>query len=831
MNPEYRFLLKFDTGATPKSPVFPIYKDDLALEYEMETGQKFYRAKLSGKLVFVRKDYELIMSAPFETEYFLFIEKHNGETWEPYYTAKFMRTDCTINIDNKSVTVQPEVYDQYNAVLAGLEKEYNLITLAPQIKRVVVTQRPLLQIYAPGEDVVSCFLSGMRWEQDAQEVSNENDLINKYHFARCAEIREIVVTMGTTAGTPDVSGTYIGSWAQGSGVGRRYYSKNNEYYIEGKEGEETDSQEGTTTTYYYFAIYAQSNPNTELYSTGYKDYSLDPVGELRFYGVGRVGNFDGYGYARNFYARYITNVENFMGSNTYELPLEDIVDNNRNYKRAIGVGLNLVVYNRETSDTPTEYGLASDGKYYLPPYTPWGTRFWPVIQSKWMDVSYWHKVHDLDAQYERAGRTTYMLKDAYPVASVIDVLLQQFAPGIRHEATPEYSEFLYGASNPIGGVEFELLVTQKTNILVGEYQEPAKKAPTTLQQFLNMLRDCFQLYWHIEEGKLRIEHIQWYRNGGSYDGQPTISIDTTAITASRNGKDWAFGTSEYSFDKVDMPERYQFEWMDEVTEAFVGEPIQVVSKYVQEGKIETVSISNFTSDVDLMMLRPGDMSNDGFALLAAVPGDALTQHDNPLFDTGSTVTDGYAAKRYAIKPEFRGYMGVIEFIANGGSVQLVFYDGETKISTPRWFIGTNEKQTAEFEIPANATALGWRAVGTSQIWTLGLTVASLPELPFTTQSLNNVDYELQNGYLAMINLQPLYWSYDMPARRVKVNGGEITAYGIQQGRKQTLSFPVGNDDPDPVRLVKTNIGNGKIDKMSVSLTTRIAKTTLKYDTE
>ena len=154
MNPEYRFLLKFDTGATPKLPVFPIYKDDLALEYEMETGQKFYRAKLSGKLVFLRNDYDRIISAPFDTEYFLFIEKYDGNTWLPYYTAKFMRTDCTINIDDKSVTVQPEVYDQYNAVLAGLEKEYNLITLAPEIKRVVVTQRPLLQIYVPGEDVV-----------------------------------------------------------------------------------------------------------------------------------------------------------------------------------------------------------------------------------------------------------------------------------------------------------------------------------------------------------------------------------------------------------------------------------------------------------------------------------------------------------------------------------------------------------------------------------------------------------------------------------------------------------------------------------------------------
>ena len=40
--------------------VHPIYKDDLAKEYELETNQRFYRAKLSGKITFVRDDYDYI---------------------------------------------------------------------------------------------------------------------------------------------------------------------------------------------------------------------------------------------------------------------------------------------------------------------------------------------------------------------------------------------------------------------------------------------------------------------------------------------------------------------------------------------------------------------------------------------------------------------------------------------------------------------------------------------------------------------------------------------------------------------------------------------------
>lgn len=89
-----------------------------------------------------------------------------------------------------------------------------------------------------------------------------------------------------------------------------------------------------------------------------------------------------------------------------------------------------------------------------------------------------------------------------------------------------------------------------------------------------MLRDCFKCYWFIEDGKFKIEHIQYFRNGGSYSGGVVLSHDLTKELNLRNGKPWAFNTSEYSFDKVDLPERYQFKWMDDVTAAFEGLPIR-----------------------------------------------------------------------------------------------------------------------------------------------------------------------------------------------------------------------------------------------------------------
>lgn len=52
-----------------KQTVCPNYKDDLTLDYELETNQRFYRAKLSGKINFVRADYDIINDAPFDSEF------------------------------------------------------------------------------------------------------------------------------------------------------------------------------------------------------------------------------------------------------------------------------------------------------------------------------------------------------------------------------------------------------------------------------------------------------------------------------------------------------------------------------------------------------------------------------------------------------------------------------------------------------------------------------------------------------------------------------------------------------------------------------------------
>lgn len=733
MTPKYRFFLQIGEDGT-KQTVRPNYKDDLTLDYELETNQRFYRAKLSGKINFVRADYDIINNAPFDSEFFLYIEKSDdwGQTYNQYYKAKFMKTDCTFNDDDKLVTVQPETIDQYNDVLAGLEKEYNLIELTPQIEFLTIRKRPLIQIYVPGDSIVSCFLGGTNWEQDANATTDQNALIQTYHFALCNILKEIQIT---SHGSPAViSGLYTGRMATGASAnvfeGKLYPELNVNYYIYitqqridglpfGAVVVEIRKQSDDTAMFRY--IKSTTSPFDTL------EFDLTAVE-----GSGATGTMHADMKSYNIYARYLCDVEKIDDLNTYPLPADDIVDNNRNYRRAIGYAIDVAFISNNFSDTPTEWGLADSGKYFEPPYSIYGQTFYPIARSTWRYASLWFGFYLMDWILEKKARKAYTLRDVFTLSSCINVLLKEFAPGITHEATPEYSQFLYNTNNPISGKSFKLLISQKSNIINGEYQTPAQKAPITLQQIMTMLRDIYKCYWYIEDGKFKIEQINWFRNGGSYGYNPIIDYDLTQLENVRNGKKLAFATSEYSFDKVDMPERYQFEWMDDVTTPFEGLPIEITSKYVTAGKIEEINISNFTSDIDLMLLNPGAISSDGFALFAAV--------------------------------------------TPSGGGQL--------------------------------------------------------ELPFTRQTVEDVEYYLQNGYLAFINIQPTYWVYDMPARNFKINNAQSHAMGgIERKKKQTLKFPAGATDPNPMQLVKTYIGNGQVDKLSVNLCSRNIKATLKYDTE
>jgi len=829
MNPIYRYFLFLNENEAGKVPAFPNYKDDVSVDLEMESNQKFYRKKLNGKISFIRNDFNYIIAQNFDTDYKFEIEISFdfGLTWNREYLGKFNITDCEIDYDDLILSVQIDNIDDYTDVLNGLEKEYNLIQLLPEIEQLTISKRPLIQVYIPGQNIVSCFLSGETWEQDCETVTNKADLVNDYKFALSNMLKEMNLTSN---GGLAVDGLYTGrmSLSGSNFTGTLISNTNLLFRIEISVAYagvwfglvEVDIIRNSDN----LLVYRYTDGLSSGESFDNEDFTMTPRN-------GSPGDVTNEMATYNIYSRYLLDKTTIGGLTTYPLPTNDIVPYNRNYSRVIGYAFDVSYLSINYSLSPTEWGRNDIGQYYLPPYSIFGDKFYPIARSSWRYSSIWFKFDSLDFLVERDARKEYVMRDTFPIYTVISSLLAQFAPDITHDKSPEYSEFLYSETNPITGIKFFLMMTQKTNVLFGNYQQPAQKAQITLKWVTNMLRDCFRCFWHIEDGKFRIEHVSWYQNGGSYSSGGVVGTDLTQLINVRNGKNWAFNTSKVTFDKVDMPERYEFTWMDDVTETFEGMPIEVLSKYVQKGKIEEIGVMGFNSDIDFMLLNPEDMNKDGFALFAAVNPTALV--DDPIyFGLPTSGTGGQTTPKYKVNTLYNGKSAILNLniLTLAGNYQVLFYDISGAVIWSGSLITATGMQSVNVDIPLDAYEIGLSGSGVVDAILYSLIVPTAYALPFVLKQNNGVDFYSQNGLLAFEYLQPNFYVYDLPARDVLINGENIEVYGVERKKKQTLNFPVGSNI-DPLELITTNIGNGQVDKISINLSSRMAKTTLKYDTE
>lgn len=806
INPIYKFEID-------SRQFYPIYNSDLSKVFEKENGEEFFRAKLNGSLKFVRDDYDYIMSQVFDYKYLLtiYISYNAGSTWTKYWEGRFWRTDCDINEDDKVIEVTPKVVDQYTDILDGMDKEYDLIRLAPVIDEVYLDKRGMIQIYTPGESVVSCFLAGMWWEEECSPQDDLNALTQKSDGKPCFDDMAILRFAKIT----NRHDLVVGFYGQAQSLTDGYQYSNGDYTLTftyqpvmyGIRQTWTISKNGTDMWTY---LEESNNPTAPPMTI-----TLSPIS-----GSGATDDVVLDLYDSHILGRYISDVETIGAVTTYELSNEDFVFNNRNYRRVCGYNFpNTISISASLSSTPTKWGIYEPGQYYVEPSSLFGEEFFPVARSYWTVFSIWFNFPLLNPVYEEESRKQILLKNAYPIDSAISVLLGQFASNITHLDTSDYSKFLYG-QNPITGDTIHWMITPKSNILVGEYDQPAQKAPVTLRQIFDMLRDCFRCYWFVESGKLKIEHIYFFNNGGSYSGIPSVGRDLTTEMVTRNGKKWAFCTSKYSFEKSNMPSRYEFGWMDDATEYFNGAPIDIISNYVDKSAVEKIDVSNFSSDVDFLMLEPSRASRDGFVLLGAVTPPKTNLVESSTANKALLITGAQATV-----PDWSisDYIPVTDKCIRGsgdkpeGAIYVKYAVYDSNHSLIRTGNGDYYPQAGDayvrFTLPSNSV----------------LAYYFYYYLPYYSWYVGTNQHLLQNGLAAFVYLEEFYL-YDLPAMYYSINGVTGSAYGIKKNKKQTLNFPCIYD-PNLVNLIKTNMGNGKIGKISINLSSRNANVELMYDTE
>lgn len=718
--------------------VTPHYKE-LKKKYAKENEQWFFRQTLDGKITLFGDDFGHIYNANVNDKFMFYIYKQNGQDgWDEYFKAKFSKTDCKFDFVKASCELKLSALDRYTDLINKYDNTYDLIKLAPAITKIQMYKRPIMQVYVAGESSISNFFGGTYWETDVNEsVDSDDDLIKKYYFAYVSSGNEFVVSRASISG---VNGQYAGtdgSWTNNKGYTCEAYD------IVGTGGTLPDIT-------LFRARIKQDSDGTILYQTGASfqissGSKRQPVfnkDNVTMYRVKSDGTLDindtctiSMTIVYNIYQRCLCDVDSITGTPTYDLPIDDFAVTDRNYKKCIGLEGGYFFCTSQTTTEPTKYGQNDYGEYFTNQFLPLLLgidRLLPISRNAWANASLWYAYNELYGVWEQSLRKEYTLRDSYSIGAAIKALLKEIDPSLSHEETAEYSQFLYGDTSPIGLERFYVFITQKTNILKSQYDQAAQKAETSLEEIMNMLRNCFRCYWFIEDGKFKIEHISYFMNGKSYSTNTDVQLDLTSVRDNHNGLPILYGQGEIEYDKDDLNARYEFNWMDDVTDLFGNFNVDVKSNYIQDNKTEEIMVSQFTPDVDLMTLTPSSFAEDGFALLCPVK------------------------------------------------------DGNT------------------YRLPI-------------------VTVDLIDE------NKNSYEAIIQNWYASWLYLIRTYM-YDMPATDIEYSSISSGLYvqRVKRCMRYSIEFPV-EADPNERQLIRTSIGDGVIDEMSINIDTRMAEVDLVYE--
>ncbi len=90
-------------------------------------------------------------------------------------------------------------------------------------------------------------------------------------------------------------------------------------------------------------------------------------------------------------------------------------------------------------------------------------------------------------------------------------------------------------------------------------------------------------------------------------------------------------------------------------------------------------------------------------------------------------------------------------------------------------------------------------------------------------------YKIQNPYLSMIVAEKYYYPFDLSGWKARAGKYELDVYKTKGIKKQTLSCPLTLAEMRSIGVIRTELGNGTIDKLEAEINTLYAKNTIYYE--
>lgn len=178
-------------------------------KYKKETGQVFFRSSLEGSIKIFGTDFDFIKSQSLETKYLLLVTNNSGKVLA---LNSFVETDCKLDDTRHSIELKLSPIDRYSKIMNNYDNTYDLIKLSPAITPLTLTKRLLYQFYIQGANSVSCYANGTHWEQDTNEAIDDADALEKkYYFAKNFSIQEFLIA-------EEMSSKYAGTYSHVPGT-------------------------------------------------------------------------------------------------------------------------------------------------------------------------------------------------------------------------------------------------------------------------------------------------------------------------------------------------------------------------------------------------------------------------------------------------------------------------------------------------------------------------------------------------------------------------------------------------------------------------------------
>lgn len=130
---------QFNPNTSARTEVFPLALSSLSIKWEHAQNEIFMRRKLSGKLKFVKGDYQNIRQffkdhgacTPLSLEFVVACANGTSQVYGNGYkvldSASFSLPKCVIDESKCQLEVEPEITDQYECILKKADEEINLI--------------------------------------------------------------------------------------------------------------------------------------------------------------------------------------------------------------------------------------------------------------------------------------------------------------------------------------------------------------------------------------------------------------------------------------------------------------------------------------------------------------------------------------------------------------------------------------------------------------------------------------------------------------------------------------------------------------------------------